>query len=74
MGTLYFDDSRGNHRVVKENIAESEVNKAIHEFVKELNPNYKIYYCRMWKREDGDTVYDVGSWSELFVYKPIKEQ
>lgn len=40
--------------------------------------NYKSYYTRMWRHTDEDgsfeQIYDVGSWSEFFVWKVISEQ
>ena len=37
--------------------------------VARYNPNYKIYYTRSWKEEDGSVWFDVGSWSEFYVLK-----
>ena len=30
--------------------------------------NYKSYYTRMWNDEHGNTWYDVGSYTEFFVW------
>ena len=66
--TLYFLDSRGNKRLVKEGITDQEVGKYIYHYVNNLNPAYKIYYTRSWYSEDwGGTMYDVGSHSEFFL-------
>jgi hypothetical protein len=66
MKTLYFLDSQGNKRKVKENIAEASVMAEITSYVKELNPKYEIYYVRTWETEKGIT-YDVGSHTEFFL-------
>lgn len=69
MGTLYFEDRFNNKRVVKEDIAETEIGSAIIEYVQSLNPDYKIYYMRSWEAENGDIRYDVGSHVEFFIYR-----
>lgn len=71
MGTLYFQRSNGKEVLIKENLAENDVGKAIIAAVAEMNPNYKIYYTRHWtSTEDPRTiVYDVGSHTEFFLYQ-----
>lgn len=65
---LYFLSSRGEKRLVKENVEASAAAKEMGEYVKSLNPNYQIYYIRSWYSEDHKgTMYDVGSHSEFFV-------
>ena len=65
---LYFLDSRGNQRLVKENVEAKTAIKEIETYVHSLNPNYKIYYYRSWYSEDHKgTMYDVGSYTEFFV-------
>lgn len=61
---LYFENSRGQRRVIAEPKTENEAWKEIHNFCEERN--FKIYYVREWKTEDGLKVYDVGSHSEFF--------
>lgn len=56
-----------------------EVFKAIHEFINKCNENkpenkkFKSYYTRTWT-EDGNTIIDVGSWSEFFIVTPALEE
>ena len=38
--------------------------REIHKFCNDRN--FKIYYTRSWRDDDGLKVYDVGSWSEFF--------
>ena len=38
--------------------------EAIHAFCEERN--FKIYYTRIWRDDNGLKVYDVGSWTEFF--------
>lgn len=61
---LYFEDRNGKFRYVGE-CEEETVGKKINDFVRDLNPNYKIYYVRSWP-EDGGITYDVGSHVEFF--------
>ena len=66
--TLYFLDSRGNQRLVKENVEEKTAIKEISHYVNNLNPTYEIHYYRSWYSEDhGGTMYDVGSHTEFFL-------
>ena len=62
--TLYFENSRGERRVIATPSTEEEANKEIHKFCEDRN--FKIYYLRSWRDDDGLKVYDVGSWSEFF--------
>lgn len=62
---LYFENSNGERRVVAEPQTEQEAMKEIYKFCDDRN--FKIYYVRSWRNEDGLKVYDVGSWSEFFL-------
>ena len=66
MGILYFLDSRGGKRVVQEYIEKNDACCAIHNYVHELNPDFKIYYIRSWEMDKGVTRFDVGSHTEFF--------
>lgn len=69
VGNLYFRKN-GNDRLLKENINEDDARICIKEFLHERD--YKSYYTRIWKHtyEHGfEQIYDVGSWSEFFVWK-----
>lgn len=70
IGTLYFKRATGEKVLVKDNLEEENIGKAIKDAVFEMNPNYKIYYMRAWiSTEDASTtVYDVGSHTEFFLY------
>lgn len=61
---LYFENSRGERRIIAEPKTEEEVYKEIHKFCEDRN--FKIYYTRSWRDGDGLKVFDVGSWSEFF--------
>ena len=73
MAKLWFRNSEGNERVIAECETWQEVNKSIDQFIDDCNktwPNrkpFKSYYIRSWV-EDGRTIFDVGSWSEFFVW------
>lgn len=61
---LYFENSYGKRRVIAEPLTEDEAWKEIHKFCEDRN--FKIYYVREWRTEDGLKVYDVGSHFEFF--------
>ena len=69
--TLYFEDSNGERRVIATNITEEQVGIEIMKFIKKQNEGrakpFKSYYMNVWTNEQGETVYDVGSWSEFFI-------
>jgi hypothetical protein len=69
MGTLYFIDSKDNKRKVREGIAETEVYDAITKFISDVNPNFRIYYTRVWRSPGGIVTYDVGSHTEFFTWE-----
>lgn len=62
---LYFQNSRGERRLIGEPKTEEESRKIYHAFCKERN--FKIYYVRSWVTKEGEKYYDVGSWTEFFV-------
>lgn len=62
---LYFENSRGERRVIAEPETEEEANKEIHKFCEDRN--FKIYYVRSWVDNKGFKWFDVGSWSERFL-------
>lgn len=61
---LYFENSMGERRLIAEPTTEEEANKEIHKFCE--NRNFKIYYTRSWRDDDGLKVFDVGSHTEFF--------
>ena len=61
---LYFENSKGQRRVIAEPQTEEEVMKEIYKFCEDRN--FKIYYVRTWTEPDGLKAYDCGSWSEFF--------
>ena len=61
---LYFENSRGVKRVIAEPQTREEAWKEIDKFCSDRN--FKIYYSRQWRNNEGLEVYDVGSHSEFF--------
>lgn len=61
---LYFENSRGERRVIAEPETRGGALEAIHAFCEERG--FTIYYTRTWKAPDGAECFDVGSWSEFF--------
>lgn len=70
MKNLYFIRSNGERILVEPKIKEDNIIKFIKKFVKEKNPNFKIYYIRSWATDEG-TMYDVGSHTEFFLLSDI---
>ena len=65
MAKLWFRNSREQERVIAEADTFEEVSNAINDFL--AAHNYKSYYIRMWEECDR-TWFDVGSWSEFFIW------
>ena len=61
---LYFENSRGNRRIIGKPQTEDDAWKIIKEFCE--NRHFKIYYIRTWRDNDGLKVYDIGSHTEFF--------
>lgn len=61
---LYFENSRGQRRIIAEPQNEDEAWKEIHNFCAERK--FKIYYVKEHQTPDGATCYDVGSHTEFF--------
>lgn len=65
---LYFENSRGERRIIAEPNTRDGALKAIHAFCEERS--FSIYYIRNWRVSDGADagadVFDVGSHSEFF--------
>ena len=61
---LYFENSKGERRVIAEPTTEEEAMREIYKFCEDRN--FKIYYTRSWTTQEGLTQIDAGSWSEFF--------
>ena len=68
---LYFENSRGERRVIAEPKDRNEAWKEISKFCKDAG--FKVYYVNSYETPDGFIRYDVGSWSEFF-YLDIKNE
>ena len=64
--TLYFENIYG----VREKVAivknSNEAWNEISEYIKNLYPDWHIYYLRCWETENNEICYDFGSHSEFF--------
>ena len=71
MKNLWFENARGERRLIAAVDTWDEVYDCIQKFIdqrnmsKPENKQFKWYYTRTWK-EDALTKIDVGSWSEFF--------
>lgn len=68
---LCFQNSNGDKRKIGNPNSIDEVSDIISDFLK--NHNYKSYYTRTWKNENGEICYDVGSHSEFFILVDDKQ-
>lgn len=62
---LYFQRSNGEYRLLMKDVTEEEAYKEMKKFMNERN--FKSYYTRSWE-VNGITTYDVGSWTEFFLW------
>ena len=65
MAKLWFERSSGEELEVAECATQDECMEAISEYIRKKNPDYKMYYIRMWST-NGRTHFDVGSHTEFF--------
>ena len=65
IGDFYFKRSNGEKVLLGEDITEEQAMILMNNFLKEHN--YKSYYTRAYK-VDNRVYYDVGSWSEEFIF------
>lgn len=72
MFEVYFEASNKNKRLLDKVNTTIEVSKVIQDFLKDHN--FKSYYWRYWRTPEGDTYVDVGSHTEFFVIKEIKDE
>lgn len=78
---VIFKSSRGEERYIDTvcdtgNFTDggfSNCYKIMNNYIKKINPNYKIYYTRIWQQPDGRYCVDVGSHSEFFYFEEVKE-
>ena len=66
---LFFQNSRGEERVIAEPSNREEVNKEINKFLDDHN--YKSYYQNVCEDDNGRLRIDVGSWSEFMIIEGI---
>ena len=64
MTRLFFQNSKGEERLIAEPLNREEVNKEINKFLDDHN--FKSYYTRVWE-ENGRLKIDVGSHTEFFI-------
>ena len=62
---LYFENSRGERRLIATPKTSDDTWKAINDFCNERS--FKIYYVRTWGEPNGEKYYDVGSHTEFFI-------
>lgn len=69
---LYFENSRGERRLIAKPKTEEDANKAINKFCEDRH--FKIYYIRTWKDNEGLKVFDVGSHTEFFYLDCLEDE
>jgi hypothetical protein len=68
---FYFRRSNRTLRLLGEWVSEKEAMKIMHAFMKDSE--FESYYTRIWDEND-NRVYDVGSWSEFFIWGNTPEE
>ena len=68
---LFFQNSKGEERLIAEPANREEVNKEINKFLEDHN--FKSYYIRVWEA-DGRLILDVGSHTEFFILEGMNFQ
>ena len=64
---LYFKNAKKKRTKIAENVDSiSQAIKAIKAFCYQKNPNFNIYYTRLWHSDENELTFDVGSWTEFF--------
>lgn len=69
MGVLFFEDSRGNMRLVNAEVSADNIYPEMIGYIKKLNPNFHVYYVRCWSLDENAIKFDVGSHTEFFIFK-----
>lgn len=62
---IYFQRSNGEFVLLEESVTQEDAHLVMKHFMD--SHNYKSYYTRSWEK-NGLKWYDVGSWSEFFVW------
>ena len=62
---LYFENSRGQRRLIAIPKTTDETYSVIRDFCNERN--FEIYYVRTWVNSNNEKYYDVGSHTEFFI-------
>lgn len=71
MYVVEFGNNLGTRREIARVKTISEIYKSIYDFLKAHN--YTSYYTRTYKNPVGETIYDVGSYTEFFYSKEIPD-
>ena len=75
MFKVYFEN-RFEERIF---IGEAKDDKEIYKLIKQdisqrAQPSFEWYYTRTWTQDNGEIVYDCGSWCEYYIAVPIKDK
>lgn len=73
-GVLFFEDNKGNMRLVNSTVSEDNIYPEIVKYIKKLNPNFHIHYIRTWAIDNDITQFDIGSHTEFFFFTKNKER
>lgn len=75
MFKVYFEN-RFEERIF---IGEAKDDKEIYKLIKQdisqrAQPSFEWYYTRTWTQDNGEIVYDCGSWCEFYIAVPVKNK
>lgn len=72
MKKVFFENSRGERRLIAKVDTLRECRAAIQKFL--ADHNYKAPYWRVWESAANEAQFDVGSYSEFFFVTPCSEE
>ena len=73
MFNVYFEN-RFDERIFLDCVkAEKEIYSVIEKDIKtRAQPSFEWYYTRSWTRDNGEKIYDCGSWCEFYIAVPVE--
>lgn len=72
MYNVYFEN-RYEERIFLDCVkTDKEIYSVIEKDIKtRAQPSFEWYYTRSWTRDNGEKVYDCGSWCEFYIAVPV---
>ena len=75
MFKVYFENCFDERIFIGEAKDDKEIYKLIKQDISQrAQPSFEWYYTRTWTQDNGEIVYDCGSWCEYYIAVPIKDK